>query len=380
MSVPLSLYVHMPWCVRKCPYCDFNSHALRHPTDPLPESAYGGALIRDLEHALPLVWGRSVSSVFFGGGTPSLFSATAIGDILQAVRARLRLLPGAEVTLEANPGSADSARFAGYRSAGITRLSVGVQTFHDTHLRSLGRIHDSLQARRAVELALESFEHVNLDLMYGLEGQTLQEACLDLEQAIELDPGHISLYQLTIEPNTFFAHQPPRLPDDDSIWEMQQALHALLARAGYERVEVSAFARRGHACLHNVNYWEFGDYLGIGAGAHSKLTLPERGVIRQTCLRTPADYLESVGSDAHRKTSPVAAEQLPFEFMLNAMRLVEGVPVSLYAERTGRPTEDLLEGLSRARQRGLIEEVRGRMRPTPRGLDFLNDLQSIFLH
>lgn len=377
-GLPLSLYVHIPWCLRKCPYCDFNSHGLVDGERP-PGSDYVDALISDLEQALPLIWGRSVVSVFVGGGTPNLLPPEDIARLMDALRARLRLLPGAEVTLEANPGAAQRGQFLALREAGITRLSLGIQSFQPESLKALGRVHSSEEALMAAQEARGIFDRLNLDLMYGLPDQPMAWAMADLEQALSLDPGHISLYQLTLEPNTYFARFPPSLPDDDLIWEMQQALHGRLASAGYDRVEVSAFARPGHACQHNLNYWTFGDYLGIGAGAHSKLSLPERGVIRQTCLRTPADYLKSVPTGDHRRTESVASEQLAFEFMLNAMRLAEGVPLGSYAERTGRPIEDLLPGLSQAQAKGLASREGGWIRPTARGLDFLNDLQMLFL-
>lgn len=388
--VPLSLYVHMPWCLRKCPYCDFNSHGLSE-ADGEPDAAdaalrmaslqqpYIDALIADLEQALPLIWGRPIISVFVGGGTPNLVSPEEIARLLAAVRARVRLLPGAEVTLEANPGAAQRGQFEALAAAGVTRLSLGVQSFHGPHLQALGRVHDGPQALAAARDAQAVFDRLNLDLMYGLPGQTLDQALADLDQALAIDPGHLSLYQLTLEPNTFFARFPPRLPDDDAIWEMQQALHGRLAKAGYDRVEVSAFAKPGQACVHNLNYWTFGDYLGIGAGAHSKLSLPEAGIVRQTCTRTPADYLAAVGQGSHRRAEPVAPEQLPFEFMLNGLRLADGLPLSLYAERAWRPIEDLLPGLGAAQAKGLVSLRDGRVRATPLGMDFLNDLQMLFL-
>ena len=374
--IPLSIYVHLPWCLKKCPYCDFNSH---ERADGLPEAAYLAALTSDLEQALPSIWGRSVVSVFIGGGTPNLFSPDAIASLLETIRARVRLLPGAEITMEANPGAAQRGQFEALRQAGVTRLSLGVQSFHDESLKAIGRVHDGAGARQAAEAAVAVFERCNLDLMYGLPGQDLAMAEADLRVALALDPGHLSRYQLTLEPNTLFAVKPPSLPPEDLIWEMQSEGESLLAEAGYARYEVSAHARRGHEAQHNLNYWEFGDYLGIGAGAHSKLTQAAEGVVRQTVVRRPEDFMAKVLDGTHRRSEAVPAAALPFEFMLNALRLVEGVPVMHYPSRTGQPLEGLLAQVGKAQTDGLMSRQPGRFAPTPHGLNFLNDLQTRFL-
>jgi oxygen-independent coproporphyrinogen-3 oxidase len=377
----MGLYVHMPWCVRKCPYCDFNSHGVG-PDGAIPEQAYLQALMTDLEQALPSVWGRPVSSIFIGGGTPNLISPDGIGALLSNIRARMRVLPHCEVTLEANPGAAQSGQFQALREAGITRLSLGVQTFSAEHLKRLGRIHDPEQALEAATTALEIFDRVNIDLMYGLPDQSLAQALRDVDTALSTGVGHLSLYQLTLEPNTEFARNPPTLPEDELIGDMQDALIAQIQGAGLERYEVSAYARPGERCTHNLNYWTFGDYLGIGAGAHSKLRLPERGTLRQWCLRAPSQYMEAVarGAGSHRQTEAVRDEDLGFEFMMNALRLVEGIEPSRYGEQTGRPLEDLLGGVTRAQALGLMEQREGIWRPTTRGLDLLSDLQILFMH
>lgn len=373
---PLSLYIHVPWCVRKCPYCDFNSHELR---GVLPEREYLAALIADLDQALPQIWGRSVYTIFFGGGTPSLFSTAAVDAILSAVRARLRLDAEAEITLEANPGTVEADRFAGFRAAGVNRLSLGVQSFDPRHLRSLGRIHDDAQARLAIEAAQASFDNVNLDLMYALPRQTLAEAIADIRQAIAYGPAHLSAYHLTIEPNTLFHRHRPPLPDDDEAARMQEEIEALLAGAGYENYEISAFARAGGRSAHNLNTWRFGDYLGIGAGAHSKITLPDR-ILRMMRYKQPRQYMEqaAAGTPA-QQTVEVAAADLPFEFAMNALRLTEGFELVLFEERTGLPRTVLLRELDRAERDGLIERDHVRVRPTLRGRRFLNDLLMRFL-
>lgn len=377
----LGLYVHMPWCVRKCPYCDFNSHGVGAGA-VIPEEAYLKALVCDLEQALPSVWGRSVSSIFFGGGTPNLISPQGIGELLSGIRSRMRVLPTCEVTLEANPGAAQKGQFQALRAAGVTRLSLGVQTFSAAHLNRLGRIHDPQQALDAARAATEIFDRVNIDLMYGLPDQTLEQAILDVDTALTLGIGHLSLYQLTLEPNTEFFRNPPTLPHEELIGDMQDALIARLVGSGLQRYEVSAYAKVGEQCAHNLNYWTFGDYLGIGAGAHSKLRLPERGTLRQWCLRAPSQYMDAVahGTGAHRQTEAVRDEDLGFEFMMNALRLVEGIEPGRYAEQTGRPLEDLLGGVSRAQALGLMAQSDGLWRPTPRGLDLLSDLQLLFMH
>jgi putative oxygen-independent coproporphyrinogen III oxidase len=380
---PLGLYIHLPWCLRKCPYCDFNSH---EGGGAELFDRYIDSLVRDLEMSLAQVWGRSVQSVFIGGGTPNLFSPQRIDRLLMAVRARLRLLAGAEITMEANPSAAqgESADWQAYRDAGVTRVSIGVQSFTPESLQALGRMHSGAQATEAVMRAVAVFDRVNLDLMYGLPGQSVRQAMEDLEHALSLGVGHLSLYQLTLEPNTQFALRPPLLPDEDMIGEMQESLLEMLQASGFVRYEVSAFARSGQSCQHNRNYWEFGDYLGIGAGAHSKLTLPELGIVRQTCVRQPQGaqgYLATVsqGDGRHRQSRPVPNPDLPFEFMLNGLRLVQGVAVGAYTERTGRPIEDLLPGVALALKKGLLLADSGYWRPTARGLDFLNDLQALFL-
>ncbi len=373
---PLSLYVHLPWCLKKCPYCDFNSH---EKGGEVPQQAYLDALRHDLEAALPFVWGRRVHSIFIGGGTPSLFSPQAIDRLLTDLRARLPLEPACEITLEANPGTFERDRFRGYRAAGVTRLSVGVQSFDDAKLRALGRVHDGAQARAALDEASRCFDTFNLDLMYALPGQTLGEFDADLRQALSFEPPHLSIYHLTIEPNTFFAKHPPSVPDDDTASDMLDLIAERTAPAGLERYEVSAFARPGHRCQHNLNYWQFGDYLGIGAGAHSKLSFPHR-VVRQVRYRDPARYMaQATAGAAVAQDDEVAREQLPFEFMLNALRLREGFELARFGERTGLPLSAIQQGLQTAEERGLIERDWQWIKPTARGFDFLSDLQSLFL-
>ncbi|WKZ12085.1 MAG: radical SAM family heme chaperone HemW [Gammaproteobacteria bacterium] len=373
---PLSLYVHLPWCVRKCPYCDFNSHEQR---GELPEEAYVTALLADLEAAAESAQGRSLASVFIGGGTPSLFSAAAIARLLDGVAARVPLAADAEITLEANPGTAEHGRFRGYRAAGVNRLSLGVQSFQPQRLRVLGRIHDEHEARRAIGQALECFGRVNLDLMYALPGQTVEEAQADCEIAVTSGATHLSFYQLTIEPNTVFHRQPPELPDEETAVAIEEAVHGRLARAGFARYEVSAWSRPGEECRHNLNYWRFGDYLGIGAGAHAKITTPA-GIAREARSRAPADYLRraaQAGAVAERRD--VAGAEAVFEFMLNALRLTGGFPEKLLAERTGQALAAAEPGLSTAIERGLLTRGRGEIRPTGLGLRYLNDLTALFL-
>lgn len=373
---PLSLYVHLPWCLRKCPYCDFNSHAV--PAS-LPERRYVDALLADLDSALPLVWGRRVQSVFIGGGTPSLFSPEAIDRLLGEVRARLVLEPGLEVTLEANPGSFERERFRAFRAAGVTRLSIGVQSFDDDKLSALGRVHDRAQAAAAIEEARDAFDTFNIDLMYALPSQTLAQCEADLAQALAFEPPHLSLYHLTLEPNTWFATHPPPLPDDDTAAQMLDALVERTAAAGYERYEVSAYAKPGHRCAHNLNYWSFGDYLGLGAGAHGKLSFAQR-VVRQVRWREPERYMaEALAGRAVSNEHEVAASQLPFEFMLNALRLREGFELATYTERTGLPLSTIAKALDRAEAQGLVERSLTAVRPSARGFDFLSDLQALFL-
>ena len=369
---PLALYAHLPWCVRKCPYCDFNSH---ERGGELPEREYVDALVADLEAMLPAVWGRRLRSIFIGGGTPSLFSPEAIDRLLAAVRARMPLEPDAEVTLEANPGTAEAGRFRGYRAAGVNRLSLGIQSFDDAKLRALGRIHSAEEARRAIEMAQASFDNINLDLMYGLPAQTLQEACADLRAALAFGTAHLSAYQLTLEPNTVFYRKPPPLPGHDASADMQLAVEALAGAAGLEHYETSAFARAGMRCRHNLNYWEFGDYLGLGAGAHGKLSLPDR-VTRHERAKQPREYLAAAGSAQEKVIAP---RELPFEFMLNALRLVHGVPTELFSARTGLDLAVVARSLALATERGLLEADPRRIRPTGRGRLFLNELLQLFL-
>ena len=373
---PLSLYVHVPWCLRKCPYCDFNSHELR---GELRERAYVDALIADLEQSLPQVWGRPVYTMFVGGGTPSLLTPEAVDALLAGVRARVPLAADAEITLEANPGTFEAERFRGFREAGINRLSIGVQSFDARHLAALGRVHDETQARAAVECAADTFDNYNLDLMYALPGQTVDEAIADARAALAYRPPHLSAYHLTLEPNTYFHRYPPKLPDDDTAAAMQDSLEAALAHEGYEHYEISAFALSGRRSRHNLNYWMFGDYLGIGAGAHSKLSFPDR-VVRCMRYRQPREYEERVrAGDAIQEQHEVPVRELGFEFMMNALRLTEGVPVALYAGRTGRPLTDIARPLEEAEQRGLLVRDHARLAPTALGRRFLNDLLQIFL-
>jgi oxygen-independent coproporphyrinogen-3 oxidase len=374
---PLALYVHFPWCVRKCPYCDFNSHEAQ--SGAFPETAYLDALRADLEQALPLVWGRKIHTVFIGGGTPSLLSAAGLDRLLSDVRALLPLNADAEITLEANPGTFEAAKFAQFRASGVNRLSIGIQSFNDAHLKALGRIHDSASARAAVDIAAQTFDNFNLDLMYALPRQTLAECQADIETALAYAPPHLSLYHLTLEPNTLFAKFPPPLPDDDSSADMQDWLLARTAEAGYGRYEVSAYARDGHRSRHNLNYWQFGDYLGIGAGAHSKLSFPNR-ILRQMRYKHPATYIErALAGNAVQEEREVGPDDLPFEFMLNTLRLVDGFAVPEFAERTGLQLGTIEPMLNAAEQRGLITRDHTRIAPTARGLNFLNDLQELFL-
>ena len=376
VSPPLALYVHVPWCVQKCPYCDFNSHEAQ---GVIPEAEYVAALIADLQSALPLIWGRPVVSVFFGGGTPSLLSPAAIDELIAAFRALAMLSPEAEITLEANPGTVEAEKFAGFRAAGVNRLSLGIQSFNDEHLKALGRIHGAAEAKRAAQLAGEHFDAFNLDLMYGLPGQTLEQALADVDTALSFSPAHLSCYQLTLEPNTRFAAFPPELPEGDLCADMQDAIEARLTAAGYANYETSAFAQRGRQCRHNLNYWHFGDYLGIGAGAHSKLTLHDR-VLRQMRWKQPAAYLDHArAGNPIQTSSEVAARQLPFEFLMNALRLHEGFPPALFESRTAQPLTAILPQLKAAEAEGLLEIGPERIAPTLRGRRFLNVLLERFL-
>jgi putative oxygen-independent coproporphyrinogen III oxidase len=369
---PLALYVHIPWCVRKCPYCDFNSH---ERSGALPEKEYVDKLIGDLEGLLPSVWGRRLTSVFIGGGTPSLFSPAAIDALLSGVRARLALEPGAEITLEANPGAVEAARFRGFREAGVNRISIGVQSFDDGMLARLGRIHSSDEARRAIDAALASFDNVNIDLMYGLPEQNAAMARADIEAGVASGVPHLSAYQLTLEPNTVFWSKPPALPEHDACADMQLMVEEVLNQKKYQHYETSAFAQPGKRCRHNLNYWEFGDYLGIGAGAHGKISLPDR-VTRHERAKQPAAYLQASSLVEQRVIAP---RELPFEFMLNALRLVEGFPVALFQERTGLSQTTILQPLEKAAHAGLLARDAKHIRPTERGQRFLNELLALFL-
>ncbi len=374
---PLSLYVHLPWCIKKCPYCDFNSHEMA--SGQPPEQAYLDALVADLDAALPLIWGRCVHSIFIGGGTPSLFSPAAIDRLLADLRARLKLSADCEITLEANPGTFEKDRFKAFRRAGVNRLSLGVQSFDDSQLKALGRVHDRAQALAAAREAAECFDTFNLDLMYALPGQDLAGLDADLSEALALKPPHLSIYHLTIEPNTYFAKFPPTVPEDDLAYDMLDHLVAQAGQAGLARYEVSAFAQAGHRCWHNLNYWRFGDYLGIGAGAHSKLSFAHR-VVRQVRVREPKLYMErALQGQAVSQDSEIGRADLAFEFMLNALRLPEGFALQDFTERTGLAPSALQAGLTQAQALGLLEVDLTHARPTARGFDFLNDLQALFL-
>ena len=375
---PLGLYIHLPWCEKKCPYCDFNSHQ----ADQIPEIDYIDALLNDLEQDLPLIWGRSIETMFIGGGTPSLFSGNAIERLFSGLRALLNLHPNMEVTLEANPGSADVEHFRAYRECGVNRLSIGVQSFNNPHLKILGRVHDAKLACQAFDAARQAgFDNINLDIMYGLPAQSVKQALGDLQQAIDLQPEHISHYQLTIEPNTLFQHKPPaQMPDDDLAWEQQLACQALLNTRGYHQYEISAYSRESKQCRHNLNYWQFGDYLGIGAGAHGKITLAGEGrVIRRMRQRQPQAYLQSQGRNSIISESELGASDLVFEFMLNALRLTEGFKSKLFIESTGLALNEILPALQKASDLGLLHFDTWHIRPSARGLQYLNDLQVLFL-
>ena len=374
---PLSLYVHLPWCIRKCPYCDFNSH--QSPDAGVPEQRYLDAVVADLEQALPLIWGRPIHSIFIGGGTPSLFSPASIDRLLGDVRARLKLDPDCEITLEANPGTFEKDRFRAFRAAGITRLSIGVQSFNDGHLKALGRVHDRAQAIAAVQEAAQAFDTFNLDIMYALPGQTLAQLEQDITTALSMAPPHISIYHLTIEPNTYFAKFPPKIPEDDDAYAMLDRITEMTGRAGMERYEVSAYAKPGHRCWHNLNYWQFGDYLGIGAGAHSKLSFAHR-IVRQVRARDPRLYMDSaLAGNAVTQDVEVSRGELPFEFMLNALRLKDGFALQDFSERTGLPITAIQQALDEAQSKGFILRDLHRVKPTEHGFDFLSDLQALFL-
>jgi oxygen-independent coproporphyrinogen-3 oxidase len=373
---PLSLYVHFPWCVRKCPYCDFNSH---EANGELPEEAYLTALRTDLEMSLPLIWGRKIYTIFIGGGTPSLMSAKGLDRLLSDIRTLLPVDNAVEITMEANPGTFEADKFKSYRSSGINRLSIGIQSFNSRHLQALGRIHDGDEARRAIEIAKANFDNFNLDLMYALPSQTLEEARQDVETAISYAPPHLSLYHLTMEPNTVFAKYPPALPDDDTSADMQEMIEQITSAAGYQHYEVSAYAQSKRQARHNLNYWQFGDYLGIGAGAHSKLSFPHR-VIRQARYKQPASYIERAQQgNAVQEEKEITRGEMGFEFMLNAMRLVDGVEVNLFAERTGVALNSVERALNEAERKGLLYRDHKIIKPTELGRRFLNDLQELFL-
>lgn len=373
---PLSAYVHIPWCVRKCPYCDFNSHV---SDSGLPEEEYVAALVADLQQDLPTVQGRDIRSIFFGGGTPSLFSAASLGQILEAMSARLTFASDIEITLEANPGTFEQAKFADYRRAGINRLSIGIQSFNPVHLKALGRIHDDAEALAAVDMARRAgFDNLNLDLMHGLPGQSVKQALADINQAVALAPEHLSWYQLTLEPNTVFYNKPPTLPVEDVLWSIQEDGQRRLAEAGLLQYEISAYAQAGRQARHNLNYWQYGDFLGIGAGAHGKQTHPDGGVERFWKTRLPRDYLDP--AKAFRAGDKrLEAADLPFDFLMNALRLNDGVPAAYYQARTGQSLYSIAPALDRAVERGLLEPWHDQLRPTERGRLFLNDLLEMFL-
>ena len=379
---PLALYIHFPWCEKKCPYCDFNSHQIKNGIDKVgfDEARYIQALISDLETELPNIWGRQVHSIFIGGGTPSLLSAQVMDQLLCAIRARVNLEPDAEITMEANPGSVETERFAGFAKAGINRVSLGIQSFQDEQLISLGRIHNGEEAKRAVAIALKHFNSVNLDLMYGLPQQTLEKARNDIETALSFKTPHLSLYNLTLEPNTYFANFPPQLPGDDEVDAIFEQNLDLMTKAGYQRYEVSAYAQNNQECKHNLNYWRFGDYIGIGAGAHGKISYPDR-ITRQVRERHPETYMQAIESKGNAliENQAIPTADLPFEFMLNVLRLKDGVNTSTFSERTGLPLSVISQNLSNASQKGLLDENPAKLKATDRGLRYLNNLQELFL-
>lgn len=373
---PLSLYVHFPWCVKKCPYCDFNSH---EATGGFPEDEYLSALRADLEMALPLIWGRKIYTIFIGGGTPSLLSAKGLDRLLSDIRTLLPLDGAVEITMEANPGTFEAEKFKSYRASGINRLSIGIQSFNSRHLDALGRIHNGDEAQRAVDIAASNFDNFNLDLMYALPSQTLEEARQDVQTAIAYAPPHLSLYHLTMEPNTVFAKYPPVVPDDDASADMQDMIEQETSAAGYQHYEVSAYAQPKRQARHNLNYWEFGDYLGIGAGAHTKLSFPHR-VIRQARYKQPKSYMENMRlGNPIQEENEITRNEMGFEFMLNAMRLVDGVDVNRFAERTGMPLNAVEHALNEAEAKGLLYRDHKTIKPTVLGQRFLNDLQQLFL-
>jgi oxygen-independent coproporphyrinogen-3 oxidase len=387
---PLALYIHFPWCEKKCPYCDFNSHQVKEISGKesgAPKNAQGfdepryiKALIADLETELPRIWGRQVHSIFIGGGTPSLLSPEGMNDLLSAVRARINLEPNCEITMEANPGSVESEKFAAFAKSGINRVSLGIQSFQDQQLKALGRIHNGEEAKRAIAIAMEHFKSVNIDLMYGLPNQSLEAAKADIEAALAFKTPHLSLYNLTLEPNTYFASFPPKLPSEDEIDAIFEQNLTLLSAAGYQRYEVSAYAKKGQECKHNLNYWRFGDYIGIGAGAHGKISLPDQ-ITRQVRERHPETYMQAMetAGNALIEARAIAAKDLPFEFMLNVLRLTDGVEAATFSERTGLPMNIMAKGLEKASKKGLLDSDPSRLKATEQGLRYLNNLQEIFL-
>ena len=375
---PLSLYIHFPWCERKCPYCDFNSHQVKD--GGFNEGRYIEALVADLQTELPNVWGRRVHTIFIGGGTPSLLSPKGLDDLLSHVRALIPIEPHAEITLEANPGSVESSKFAEFASIGINRVSLGIQSFNSDHLKALGRIHNEHDARRAIEIAHNHFERINIDLMYALPKQTLREAQADLQEAISFDVSHLSLYHLTLEPNTYFASHPPVLPHEDESDAMFESALETLAANGYARYEVSAYSKTKQQCKHNLNYWEFGDYIGIGAGAHGKISYPDR-VTRQIRERHPETYMSKMIEQGHAviENRLLTQDDLPFEFMLGALRLIDGVPTAMFSERTGLGLNAISKSITDALRKGLLDEDPMRLKASPLGMRYLNDLQELFL-
>ncbi|WP_254598817.1 radical SAM family heme chaperone HemW [Polynucleobacter tropicus] len=380
---PLALYIHFPWCEKKCPYCDFNSHQIKKDGIKqigFDEKRYIQALIKDLETELPNVWGRQVHSIFIGGGTPSLLSPVGMDELLCAIRARVNLEPDAEITMEANPGSIEAEKFAGFAKCGISRISIGVQSFDDEKLKVLGRIHNGAEAKRAIAIALEHFKSVNLDLMYGLPNQSLEDAKTDVEIALSFGTPHLSLYNLTLEPNTYFANFPPQLPSDDEVDAIYEQNLDLLTKAGYARYEVSAYAKKNQECKHNLNYWRFGDYIGIGAGAHGKISFPDR-ITRQVRERHPENYMSAMENKGNAliESKVIEPKDLPFEFMLNALRLTGGVETHTFSERTGLPLSVISKGLAEGSKKGLLDENPSKLKATDLGLRYLNNLQELFL-
>ena len=377
---PLALYIHFPWCEKKCPYCDFNSHQVKDGVQGFDEERYIKALITDLETELPRIWGRQVHSIFIGGGTPSLLSPTGMNDLLSAIRARVNLEPGAEITMEANPGSVEADKFTAFAKSGINRVSLGIQSFQDEQLKALGRIHNGEEAKQAIAIAVENFKSVNIDLMYGLPNQSLAAAKADIETALSFKTPHLSLYNLTLEPNTYFANFPPKLPSEDEIDAIFEQNLELLTAAGYKRYEVSAYAKKDQECKHNLNYWRFGDYIGIGAGAHGKISFPDK-VTRQVRERHPETYMQAMEGKGNAliESRDVSAKDLPFEFMLNTLRLTDGVETKTFSERTGLPLHVISKGLEEASKKGLLSENPTALKATDLGLRYLNNLQEMFL-